>query len=120
MMFRYTHAVGLLQAAQYEEAIQQLDMVIRVLPKFAQAYHYRGLAFYHNVQKDMALEDFNMAIDLKPDFAEAFRNRGVLRVTAGDVLGGLTDLDRALALFEEAGNSEMVQDILDLLEGEGK
>ena len=119
-MFRYTHAVGLLQAAQYEEAIQQLDMVIRVLPEFAQAYHYRGLAFYHDEQEDKALEDFNKAIELKPDFAEAYRNRGVLRVNTGDVLGGLADLDQALAFFKEAGNSEMVQDILDLLEGEGQ
>ena len=110
-LFRYTFAVTLLQAAQYEDAIPQFGMVIRILPNFAHAYHGRALAYFHEEQEELALEDFSKAIELKPDFADAYRNRGVLYMKTGDIAKGASDLHKARDLYEEAGNAAGVKDV---------
>ena len=110
-LFTYTYAVQLLQAAQYEDATPQFGIVIRILPNFADAYHGRGLAYYHEEQEDLAVEDFSKAIELKPDFADAYRNRGVLYMKAGDIVRGAVDLEKALELYEEAGNIAAAEDV---------
>ena len=75
MLFTYTQAVQLLGAAQYEEAITAFDRVIRVLPEFAKAYNYRGVAYFHQERWELALEDFDKSIELKNTLPEVFRNR---------------------------------------------
>ena len=118
VLFRYTYAVQLLDAAQYEEAIPQFDLVIRVLPDFALAYHGRALAFYQRElpSPELALEDLDRAIELDPDFADAYRNRGVLRRNEGDVNGGVDDLQKALTLYldeGEIGKAALVRTMLE-------
>ena len=117
MLFRYTYAVRLLGVAEYEAAVQQFDIVIRVLPDFPLAYHGRGLAFYNDEHLELALEDFNKAIELKSDFAEAYRNRGVLHLNKGSIREGIADLEKALSLFQEQGNNPMADDVRQILEG---
>jgi tetratricopeptide (TPR) repeat protein len=104
VLFRYTAGVNLLNAAQYDEAVSSFDMVIRVLPEMAKAYHYRGLAHYNEERFELALEDFVKAIELKPVFPEAFRNRGVLHLNQGNLRQGIEDLEEAIRLFENQGN----------------
>ena len=120
VLFRYTSAVQLLQAAQYEEAIPQFGIVIRVLPDFAQAYHGRGLAYYRSEtpQEELALEDFTKAIELKPDFADAYRNRGVLYINRSDLRRAAADLQMALELYTKAGDIVKAAEVLSLLTGE--
>lgn len=114
-LFPYTRAVQLLRAAQYEDAIPQFGMVIRILPDFAKAYHGRGLAYYHDEQLELAIEDFNKAIELKPDFADAYRNRGVTHLNSGNIIRGTLDLQTALSIYEELGDSFAVRDLNRLL-----
>ena len=114
-LFPYTRAVQLLRAAQYEDVIPQFAMVIRILPDFAQAYHGRGLAYYHDEQLELAIEDFNKAIELKPDFADAYRNRGVTYLNSGNIIRGTLDLQKALSIYEESGDSFAVKDLNRLL-----
>ncbi len=104
VLFRYMAGVNLLNAAQYDEAVSSFDMVIRVLPEMAKAYHYRGLAHYNEDRFELALEDFTKAIDLKPVFPEAFKNRGVLHLNQDNVRQGIEDLEEAIRLFENQGN----------------
>jgi tetratricopeptide (TPR) repeat protein len=104
VLFRYMAGVNLLNAAQYDEAISSFDMVIRVLPEMAKAYHYRGLAQYNEERFELALEDFIKAIELKPVFPEAFRNRGLLHLNQGNLHQGIEDLEQAIRLFENQGN----------------
>ncbi|MDP6064441.1 MAG: tetratricopeptide repeat protein [SAR202 cluster bacterium] len=104
VLFRYMAGVNLLSAAQYDEAVSSFDMVIRVLPEMAKAYHYRGLAHYNKERFELALEDFIKAIELKPVFPEAFMNRGVLHLNQGNLSQGIKDLEEAIRLFENQGN----------------
>ena len=104
VLFRYTAGVNLLNAAQYDEAVSSFDMVIRVLPEMAKAYHYRGLAHYNEERFELALEDFDKAVELKPVFPEAFRNRGVLHLNQSNLRQGIEDLEQAIKIFENQGN----------------
>ena len=85
--------------------------MIRRLPDFAEAYHGRGLAYYHNEQEPLALEDFTKAIELKPQFADAYRNRAVTYLNRGEVRKAVLDLTAAMALFQEKGDLRAVEDI---------
>lgn len=115
VLFRYTNAVQLLRAAQYEDAIPQFSIVLRVLPDFAKAYHWRGLAYYNDDQKTLALDDFNKAIELKPSFADAYRNRAVLYLNRGDIEQATLDLEQALRIYRDQGNDESMNEVLNLL-----
>ena len=115
VLFRYTNAVQLLRAAQYEDAIPQFGIVIRVLPDFAKAYHWRGLAYYNDDQKELALEDFNKAIELKPSFADAYRNRAVLYLNKGNIKSAIFDIEQALSIYQERGDSEKAKEVMNLL-----
>ena len=114
---RYLRAQGLLRSGQYEEAIPQFDVVIRLVPDFAEAYHGRGLAYYNEEQIDKAIADFDKAIDLKPEYADAYRNRGVLYMNRGQLTLGVPDLRRALQLYEEKDEEERAADVRRLLSG---
>ena len=114
---RYLRAQGLLRSAQYEQAIPQFDVVLRIHPDFAEAYHGRGLAYYNEDQREFALADFDKAIELKPDYADAYRNRGVLYTNRGELSLAVPDLQRALLLYEQKGEQEKAADVRRLLSG---
>ena len=105
MLFRYTQAVQLLNAAQYEEAISSFDIVLRVLPDLAIAYNYRGVAHYHEEQYDLALEDFDKSIELKKTSPTPFLNRATLHDKLGNTRLAIEDLEAAMELYRESGNA---------------
>ncbi|MDP7577936.1 MAG: hypothetical protein QGF12_00150 [SAR202 cluster bacterium] len=106
LLFRYMYAVNLLNAAQYEEAIPQFDLVIRMLPDLALAYNYRARAHYKRDVPNLGLarSDLDKAIELDPNFAEAYRNRGVLKLNEGDEESGVIDLQKAFVLYIDRGD----------------
>lgn len=116
MLFRYLQAVQLLNAAQYEDAITSFDIVLRVLPDLAIAYNYRGVAYYHEEQYDLALEDFDKSIELKKTSPTPFLNRATLHDKLGNTRLAIADLEAALELYREAGNSSGVSAVQRQLE----
>ena len=118
VLFTYTYAKRLLQSSLYEEAIPQYDIVIRVMPDFALAYHGRGLALFHEEQPELALEDFDKAIVLKPEFADAYMSRGILYRDGGEPDKSESDFEKALTLYLAAGNLRGVDSAQKALEGE--
>ena len=115
ILFRYVSAVQMLRASLYEDAIPQFDMVIRVLPNFAEAHHKRGICHYNENQENLALEDFNKAIELKEDFAEAYRDRGVFYRNIGEHQKGINDLHKALQIYSNREDSEKIKELDNLL-----
>ena len=115
VLFRYLSAVQMLRASLYEDAIPQFDMVIRVLPDFAEAYHKRGICYYNENQENLALENFNKAIELKEDFAEAYRDRGVFYRNIGEHQNGMNDLHKALQIYSKREDSEKIEELENLI-----
>ena len=111
VLFRYSSGIQMLAAGQYEEAIPQFDIVIRVLPEFAQAYNGRGLAHFHNNEIDLSLEDFNTAIQLKPDLADSYMNRVAVYLMKERVSEAIKDLKQALILYEKEGEIDKAEEV---------
>tara|TARA_B100000686_G_C16358854_1_gene746688 strand:+ start:48 stop:584 length:537 start_codon:yes stop_codon:yes gene_type:complete len=114
-LFPYMSAVNLLSAAQYEDAINQYNKVLRLKPDLALAYHGRGLAYHHLEQHDLAMEDLNKSIQLDPEYADAYRNRGIIFLNQGDLNKGISDINKAIDLYEARGNQEKLEALEKLL-----
>ena len=116
-MFTYVYAERLLRSGLYEEAIPQFDIVIRLMPDLALAYHGRGQAQYQEEHPDLALQDYSMAIKLKPEMAEAYLSRSLLYKESGEDEKSLQDLEAALSIYEKSGNSRAADAVRRIIEG---
>ena len=114
-LFQYTRAVRLLEAAMYEEAIPAFGLVIRRLPNLAEAYQYRGRAYFHEEQPALALEDFDRAIELKPELADAYKNRAILYSDQGKTEQAIADLEKALTLYNRDRDARDIIEVFRLL-----
>jgi len=65
----------------------------------------------HN--KGEALKHVNQAIKLYPDFASAYHTRGEINFSFTDVSRGVTDIKKAIKLFESQGRSDNAESIRD-------
>ena len=99
VLFTYMYAVQLLESQLYEEAIPQLNIVVRRLPDLGRGWYYRGMAYRHEGQFEFALEDLNKAIELKPEFGPAYKERGILFSETGEPAKAIEDLETALSLY---------------------
>jgi tetratricopeptide (TPR) repeat protein len=68
----------------YDRAIADYDQVIRLDPKHAFAYSYRGSAYRHKGEYDRAIADFDQAIKLDPKLVYAYNNRGNVYFLKGE------------------------------------
>jgi tetratricopeptide (TPR) repeat protein len=92
----------------YAKALPDLDALIRLEPKSAKSYYFRGLARYYQYmsgsewirQEDLdgAIADFTQALQLDPSDAIARWMRAVVRETSGDRDGAVSDLIEASRL----------------------
>ena len=114
-LFPYMSAVNLLSAAQYEDAINQYNKVLRIKPNLALAHHGRGLAYHHLDQHDLAMEDLNKSIELDPLYADAYRNRGIIFLNRGELNKGASDINKAMDLYKARGDSEKLKALETLL-----
>jgi tetratricopeptide (TPR) repeat protein len=80
---------------QYDRAIIDYDEAIRLNPKDAWAFYYRGTAYNAKKNYDRAIPNFSDAIRLDPKNARAFYNRG-------EAYYATEDHDRAISDYGEA------------------
>ncbi len=78
-----------------QQALPNCEIEHQLSPEFAEAYHNRGLAHYHQGELDKAIEDYTEAIRINPEYANAYYNRGV-------AYDGKGELDNAIADYTEA------------------
>ena len=79
----------------YDEAIADLNKVIKLFPDFAYAYYNRANLRALSGDLPTAFEDYSKAIELNPHFAEAYYNRGVTQIFMKDTRKGCLDLSKA-------------------------
>ena len=114
-LFPYMSAVNLLSAAQYEDAINQYNKVLRLKPDLSLAYHGRGLAYHHLEQHDLAMEDLNKSIQLDTLYADAYRNRGIIFLNRGELNKGASDINKAMDLYKARGDNKKLKALENLL-----
>ena len=108
------------QLQDYRGGLADLNRAIQLDPKLADAYMNRGQLkeqALHDVRGGLA--DYNLAIKLNPKFAIAYANRGILK---HDILrdksnksSGIADLQQAVGLFQQQGDTENYQVVVEKL-----
>lgn len=83
---------------EYDKAIADHDVAIKVDPKNAAPYNNRGSVYLAKQDYEHAIADFDMAVKLNPKYAEAFFNRGIAKRNHGDMAGGEEDIAQAKVL----------------------
>jgi tetratricopeptide (TPR) repeat protein len=72
-----------LKLDKVQEAIADINAVIKIAPDNARAFHMRGLAYAKAGNYDKALGDFNQALELNPDYGTAYYSRANLHHKMG-------------------------------------
>jgi tetratricopeptide (TPR) repeat protein len=88
-------AKAALERMDFDRAITTFNEALRLDPKNALAFHYRGSTFYFMKDLDRAIADYSQAIRLEPRSAITFNMRGLAYV-------GRNDFDKAIADYDEA------------------
>ena len=83
---------------EYDKAMADHDLAIKVDPKNPAPYNNRGNAYLGKQDYEHAVADFDMAVKLNPKYAEAFFNRGMAKRNHGDMAGGEEDIAQAKLL----------------------
>ena len=83
----------------YDASIKDYDEVIRLDPKFAPPYNYRGFTKHLRLDYAGAIADYDEAIRLDPKYASARSNKAFLLSTAEDA--SLRNPDQALKLADD-------------------
>ena len=79
----------------YDEAIADLNKVLKLYPDFAHAYYNRANLSALSGDLPAAFEDYTKAIELNPHFAEAYYNRGIVQIFMKDTRKGCLDISKA-------------------------
>ncbi|MFI3294670.1 MAG: tetratricopeptide repeat protein [Rikenellaceae bacterium] len=90
---------------QYREAIESLNVLLRVEPKEFEGYFLRGVAKYNLDDLTGALTDFSKAIDENPAYTQAFQYRAITHSRMGMYNEALEDFHKAITFRpNEAGS----------------
>ncbi len=81
-----------------DQAIEDYDTAIMLMPDYSFAYYNRGLARYAKGLYDAAIGDYDLVLRLEPNDAEVVNNRGVAHHGKGEFERAITDYDTAVAL----------------------
>ncbi len=99
----------------YPTAIQDYDQAIRLQPTAidyynrAEAYNLLGCQSRQRSHFQQAIADLSQVIALDPSYTIAYYKRGRLGIGIGDVETGRADLQQAIALAEQQGNTKLAQ-----------
>jgi uncharacterized caspase-like protein len=81
-----------------DEAIRELDRLIRRNPSDVEAHYKRGTLYAQNGDYILAIDDFNEVIRRRPNHADALNNRCWARAMREDFQRALEDCDKALEI----------------------
>ncbi len=92
--------LGILYQLQTDDrhAIENLLKVVKLAPRFHEAWVELGDAHTHLGEYDKAENAYAKAIEVKPDYLDAIRNRALARMDAGKYKEARDDVKRGLGL----------------------
>jgi tetratricopeptide (TPR) repeat protein len=82
----------------YSRAIEDCTEAVKADATRANAYRYRGNAYYAEGDIDRAITDYDEAIRVDPALIGAYSDRGLARARKGDKVGAVADFDKAIQL----------------------
>jgi tetratricopeptide (TPR) repeat protein len=82
----------------FDRAIAEYSMAIKVDPERTESYVKRGQAWWQKGDYTLAIADFDRALKIDPQLAPAYLNRGIALAARGDHEAAIADFDRASGL----------------------
>ena len=79
-----------------DKAQEFIDNAIKIDPKQAEAYAFRGLIFYEKGNFIEALSDIKQALILKPHLLELLNLLSIIRYKTGDIRGAIEAIEQLL------------------------
>lgn len=79
-------------------AIAAFDQAIKIDPKYAPAYFFRGRALSLQNKPDEAIANYTQTIQIDPNYAEAYYQRGSLQGEKGDFDDAISDFTQVIKL----------------------
>jgi len=94
----FNRAIFYCRGKQWDEAINLLDEVILLDPKFAQAHRTRGVAYALKGEINKAIKDYNQAININLEHASVYGLRGLAYRKIGELEKAKKDFDKFVKL----------------------
>jgi tetratricopeptide (TPR) repeat protein len=91
-------AVAYVAQVDKQHALDDYNTAVKLAPKYAQPYYYRGVFYAAQTDVDAALRDFDTALSINPKLVPALRQRAITYLTQKDFSGALADFSEALRL----------------------
>ena len=111
---RHNLAVTLAMEQKFEEAIRELDIVIRQKPDYANALYNRAELFFHLERYDVSFEDYTKALELNPGDAQILSGRAHAAFMKHDYEAALADYSEAARMLPN--DVDVITDYADALQ----
>lgn len=85
-------------SGDFDRAIAEYSIAIKVDPKRTEIYIKRGQAWWQKGDYALAIADFDRALKLDPGLSPAYLHRGIVLAARGDHESAIADFDRATTL----------------------
>lgn len=96
--------------------IADFSQAIALNPRFTNAYVNRAIMVRRMGQLQAAIADLNAVLSYDPNNSVAYYTRGLFRRDLNDRQGAFEDLQRAAALFQQAGDSANYRRAIDAIQ----
>ncbi len=93
------------QANRYQQAIDQLDEFIALVPDYSLAFQVRSFSYYHLNEHEKCIEDANSALSLDPGNSSLVNLRGVCHRALDDLDQACADFRRSMQMGNESGKT---------------
>jgi membrane associated rhomboid family serine protease/predicted negative regulator of RcsB-dependent stress response len=105
-LIKLTAVEQLLTAGEYDQAIAEIEQVLKNDPDLAVAHYYLGNAYGSKEQYDQAIVAYTQAIRLDPQYASAYANRGFSYALTNQYDQAMDDLNQAIEIgISEPGSN---------------
>jgi tetratricopeptide (TPR) repeat protein len=85
----------------FEGAVLAFTLALESDPGNPEILYQRGMAYFHLGKKSLALMDMDMAVEMQPNYSFRYASRAFMRDAFGDVMGAISDYQKAISLDPE-------------------
>ena len=97
----YGRALSYFKMQRFQEAIQDFDKLLNLIPNNATYLSERGVALHLAGNNQAALQDFDKAVELEPDNPYRYSSRAYIKDRMKDFQGSVDDYTKAIELDPE-------------------
>ena len=105
--------ISLFSNGKVQEALDQIDLLIKDNPNEAVLFNIRGACYAHIGEPIMAIKQYEKAFEIDPNYSEAYSNLGITLQTLGELEKALESFEKAFSLKpEKIENANAISSIL--------